>query len=85
MPDEVLNEMVALLGITPGEPEKVVRGARIVAWATRVFGDPRRARNRLLHASRALGGETPLSMLDTDIEANAVLQERGRIDHGAFA
>jgi putative toxin-antitoxin system antitoxin component (TIGR02293 family) len=72
-------------GLTPGESEKVVRLARVVARATKVFGDQKKARDWLLHASRALGGETPLSMLDTDIGANAALQELGRIDHGVFA
>jgi uncharacterized protein (DUF2384 family) len=35
--------------------------------------------------SRALGGEVPLRMLDTDVGANGVLEELGRIDYGVFA
>jgi len=33
----------------------------------------------------ALAGTTPLSLLDTDIGAESVLDTLGRIEHGVFA
>jgi len=67
------------------ESERVVRLARVLARATEVLGTREKARRWLLSASRALGGEVPIGMLDTDIGANAVLEELGRIDYGVFA
>jgi putative toxin-antitoxin system antitoxin component (TIGR02293 family) len=70
--------------LTAEESQRVMRLARVLAEATHVLGNRGKARRWLQKPSRALG-ETPLSLLDTDIGANAVLQELGRIDHGVFA
>jgi putative toxin-antitoxin system antitoxin component (TIGR02293 family) len=67
------------------ESERVVRLARILAYAFEVFGNPEKARRWLQKPNRALAGEIPLHMLDTDIGANAVYEELGRIDYGVFA
>jgi putative toxin-antitoxin system antitoxin component (TIGR02293 family) len=71
--------------LTAEESERVVRLARVLAQATEVLGNIERARSWLQKPSRALGGETPLRILDTDIGTNAVLEELGRIDSGVFA
>jgi len=43
------------------------------------------ALNWLQSPNAALGGVTPLSLLDTDIGADGVLDTLGRIEHGVFA
>lgn len=71
--------------LTAEESERVVRLARVLAEATEVLGSREKARRWLQKPSRALNGEAPLHLLDTDIGASAVLQELGRIDYGVFA
>lgn len=71
--------------LTTEESERVVRLARVFAEAKYVLGNETKARNWLKKPSRALGGVSPLSLLDTDIGAGAVLEELGRIEYGVFA
>ena len=67
------------------ESERMVRLARVFAEAKHVLGEEAKARRWLQKPSRALGGEIPLHLLDTDIGASAVFEELGRIEHGVFA
>jgi putative toxin-antitoxin system antitoxin component (TIGR02293 family) len=57
------------------------------AWwsAETVFEDADSALNWLQSPNASLGGVTPLSLLDTDIGADSVLDTLGRIEHGVFA
>jgi putative toxin-antitoxin system antitoxin component (TIGR02293 family) len=71
--------------LSPEESERLVRLARVLAQATEVLGSVEKARRWLQKPSRALGGEVPIRMLDTDVGATAVTQELGRIDYGVFA
>jgi len=71
--------------LTAEESERVVRLARVLAQASEVLGSIQKARSWLQKPNRALGGQTPLRILDTDIGTNAVLEELGRIDSGVFA
>lgn len=71
--------------LTPTESERVVRLARVIAQCTSTLGSSVKARRWLQKPNRALGGEIPLALLDTDIGAAAVLEELGRIEHGVFA
>jgi putative toxin-antitoxin system antitoxin component (TIGR02293 family) len=71
--------------LDPEQSERVVRLARVLAQATAILGSREKARRWLRKQNRALGGGVPLEMLDTDIGAQAVLDELGRIDHGVFA
>lgn len=71
--------------LAPEESERVVRVARVLAEATSVLGSFEKARRWVSKPSRALGGEVPLSLLDTDVGASAVFEELGRIEHGVFA
>jgi len=71
--------------LTAEESERIVRLARVLAEATHVLGSIEKARRWMQKPSRALGGEVPLRMLDTDVGANGVLEELGRIDYGVFA
>jgi putative toxin-antitoxin system antitoxin component (TIGR02293 family) len=66
------------------ESSKLLRLARVLGRANEVFEDPGAALNWLRSANSALSGATPLSLLDTDIGAETVLDTLGRIEHGVF-
>lgn len=67
------------------ESAKLVRLARVIGRAEEVFEDIDVALDWMKSANAALIGATPLSMLDTDIGAESVLDMLGRIEHGVFA
>ena len=67
------------------ESAKLLRLARIVGRANEVFEDSRAALHWLKAPNAALVGSTPLSLLDTDIGAESILDTLGRIEHGVFA
>ena len=67
------------------ESAKLVRLARVVERAGEVFEDMDAALDWLKSPNAALSGVTPLSLLDTDIGAETVLDTLGRIEHGVFA
>lgn len=67
------------------ESGKLVRLAHVVERAEEVFEDLNAALNWLKSPNVALSGATPLSLLDTDIGAESVLDTLGRIEHGVFA
>jgi putative toxin-antitoxin system antitoxin component (TIGR02293 family) len=67
------------------ESAKVLRVARVVGRAGEVFEDPDAALDWLKSPNAALSRATPLSLLDTDIGAESVLDTLGRIEHGVFA
>lgn len=67
------------------ESAKLVRLARVVERADVVFEDMGVALDWLKSNNAALSGVPPLSLLDTDIGAEAVLDTLGRIEHGVFA
>ena len=71
--------------LSPEESAKFVRFARVVERAETVFEDADSALNWLQSQNAALGGVTPLSLLDTEIGADSVLDTLGRIEHGVFA
>jgi putative toxin-antitoxin system antitoxin component (TIGR02293 family) len=70
--------------LSSAESERLVRLTRVLAEAKRVLGSEEKARRWMLKPSRALAGAIPLGLLDTDIGANAVFDELGRIEHGVF-
>ena len=59
--------------------------ARVVERAEEVFEDLDVALDWLKSPNAALCGATPMSLLDTDIGAESVLDTLGRIEHGVFA
>ena len=67
------------------ESAKVVRLARVVERCEEVFEDLDVALDWLKSPNAALCGATPMSLLDTDIGAESVLDTLGRIEHGVFA
>lgn len=67
------------------ESDRLYRLARMAGVAIQVLGSQEKAKEWLARPNRALGGETPLSLLDTDIGACQVEAVLGRIDHGIFS
>ena len=67
------------------ESDRLLRVVAIVAAAEDVFGGPDKAQAWLKRENRALDGETPLAMADTDRGARAVEALLGRIAHGIAA
>lgn len=67
------------------ESAKLVRLARVIERAEKVFDDFEAAIDWLKSANASLAGATPLSLLDTDIGAESVIDTLGRIEHGVFA
>lgn len=67
------------------ESAKLVRLARVASRAEEVFEDRDAALDWLRSPNAALAGATPLSLLDTDIGAEGVMDMLGRIEHGVFA
>jgi len=64
---------------------KLLRLARVAARAAEVFEDLDLAIGWLKVPAAALGDATPLSLLDTDVGADSVMDTLGRIEHGIFA
>ena len=67
------------------ESAKLVRLARVVVRAKETFENLDTALDWLKSPNAALSGATPLSLLDTDIGAESVMDTLGRIEHGVFA
>ena len=62
--------------------ERVVRVADVTRMAEATFGGKAAATQWLKRPNLALGGATPLSMLDTEPGANEVRRVLAAIDHG---
>lgn len=66
--------------LTPAESSRLFRLARIHGRAAEVLDGPAAATRWLRRPQRALGGEVPLALLDTDAGALAVERLLGRIE-----
>lgn len=71
--------------LKPGESDRLARMVRIVVRAEEAIGSPDKAHRWLRKPNRALGGQAPLALLDSDAGAVAVEHVLGRIEHGVFA
>lgn len=71
--------------LSSDESAKLWRLARAVGRANEVFEDPAAALHWLKAPNAALSGASPLSILDTEIGAESVLDALGRIEHGVYA
>ena len=67
------------------ESAKVIRLARIIERAEDIFDSLDKAIDWLKTRNASLSGLTPLSLVDTDVGAESVLDTLGRIEHGVFA
>ena len=85
IPERTLARRKREGSLSPEESAKFVRFARVVERAETVFESTEGALSWLQSTNAALGGVTPMSLLDTDIGADSVLDTLGRIEHGVFA
>ena len=67
------------------ESDRLYRLARVTQMAVHTLRSLEKAKHWLDRPNRTLSGETPLSLLDTDIGARQVETILGRIDHGIFS
>ena len=67
------------------ESDRLVRLARVAAHAVAVFGDESRTAAWLRRPNRALGGEMPFRLLDTEVGTAQVEDVLGRIEYGIVA
>jgi putative toxin-antitoxin system antitoxin component (TIGR02293 family) len=68
--------------LSPIESDRLYRLAHITQFVAEALGGVEQACEWLSRANRALGGATPLSMLDTEIGTRQVEQAIVRINHG---
>lgn len=71
--------------LTAAESDRLYRLARITARAGEVLGSTEKAARWLQKPNRALGGEIPIGLLDTDLGAGMVGTVLGRIEHGVYS
>jgi putative toxin-antitoxin system antitoxin component (TIGR02293 family) len=67
------------------ESDRLYRLARIIALAKHYVGDDEKATRWLRRPNRALGGTTPLALIDTELGARAVENVLGRIAYGGVS
>jgi len=67
------------------ESDRLYRLARILALAKHYIGDQEAASRWLKRPNRALGGSTPLDLIDTESGARAVESVLGRIAYGGVS
>lgn len=67
------------------ESERLLRLARVAATATEVLGSREKAVRWLRKPNRALGGDPPVLLLDTDVGFQTVLDVLQRVEHGVFS
>lgn len=71
--------------LPPQVSERVLMILRVYERACEVFDEPRDAATWLRWPNRALGGQTPLGLLDTVFGAEQLTNILGRIEHGVFS
>ena len=67
------------------QSDRVARFFRVWHKARETFGDPAKARAWMVRPTRPLGGEAPVTLLDTEEGARLVEDLLVRIDHGIAA
>jgi putative toxin-antitoxin system antitoxin component (TIGR02293 family) len=71
--------------LTADESDKVLRFARLLGQASKIFGDTVGARNWLKTPQYGLGGVVPLEFAGTEVGAREVESLLGRIDYGVYS
>lgn len=67
------------------DSDRLSRFVRILAETSDVLGSEEKASHWLHAPNQALGGKTPLSLIDTDVGARQVEEVLGRIEQGVFS
>ena len=85
IPERTLARRKKAGTLSAEESAKLVRLARVAHRAVNVFEAQDIAIGWLKQPNRALGGAVPLTLLDTDLGAESVMDVLGRIEHGVFS
>lgn len=85
LPERTLARRKREERLRPDESDRLVRLARVATQAEETLGSARRATTWLRRPNRALGGEPPLGLLDTDLGAREVEAVLGRLEHGVYS
>jgi putative toxin-antitoxin system antitoxin component (TIGR02293 family) len=84
--DRTLNRRIASASrLSAEESDRIVRFARVVAKTKDTLGTSEKASRWLQSPNRALGGDRPLDLLDTDIGVRSVETILGRIEYGLYS
>lgn len=68
--------------LSPAEQDRIYRAEKVWARALGVLEDEQSAQRWITQENRSLGGEAPLSLLDTEAGYELVLDTLGRIAYG---
>lgn len=68
--------------LSGSEQDRIYRADRVWLRAMEVLEDEDAARAWIRRSNRSLGGEAPLSLLDTEVGYELVLDTLGRIEYG---
>lgn len=71
--------------LSPFEQDRIYRVNRVLERAMQVLEDDEAARMWISHKNRSLGNEAPLSLLDTEVGYELVLDTLGQIEHGVIS
>ncbi len=85
IPPRTVARRKAARHLTPQESDRLYRLARAVSQALEVLGTVEKSRAWLKTPNRALGGDTPLDLLDTEIGARQVEEVLLRLNYGIFS
>lgn len=64
------------------ESDNLLRVVRVVSKTFSFFDEPQAARAWLQASEMAFGGDTPLSLLDTEMGAQEIFRLLGQLEHG---
>jgi len=85
MPPRTLARRRQTRKLDGDESDRLYRIARVAAQAFAVFGAEDKAATWLRRPNRALNGELPIDLLDTDVGARQIEDILGRIEHGVVS
>lgn len=85
MPPRTLARRRQARKLDADESDRLYRLARVAAQAFAVFGTEDKAATWLHRPNRALNGEVPIRLLDTDVGARQVEDILGRIEYGVVS
>ena len=71
--------------LSPTESDRLYRVARVTLQAEDTLGSLEKARSWLRRPNQALGGDTPIGQLDTEIGERRIEHLLGRIDNGIYS
>lgn len=84
LPVRTLNKRKHEGRFSSEESDNLLRVVRVVSKTFDFFDEPEAARAWLQAPEMALGGDTPLSLLDTEMGAQEILRLLGQLEHGVL-